>query len=279
MRRLDANTYKAEKSELCLRNYERYFSDAAERKVKLLEIGVRGGGSLLMWQDYFRRGTIVGLDLNPCEIQGATGRLHFYQGAQQDCALLDRIRREHAPDGFDIIIDDGSHIGALTRVSFWHLFDNHLKDGGVYAIEDWRTGYWNDWPDGIRYVGADGERSFMQRLVGAPEGHRSILQKVAGRLLTRQEKRRHFSRFPSHLYGMVGVIKELMDELGMDAITDPAHKAPGPHRYPRFRSMEATVGQVFIVKTSENDRQLMAAQQQAYWRSLGRAFPGNSAGT
>ena len=51
-------------------------------------------------------------------------------------------------DGFDIIIDDASHIGELTKATFWHLFDRHLKPGGLYAIEDWGTGYLDDFPDG-----------------------------------------------------------------------------------------------------------------------------------
>ena len=53
-----------------------------------------------------------------------------------------------APGGFDIIIDDASHIGELTKTTFWHLFDHHLKPGGLYAIEDWGTGYLDDFSDG-----------------------------------------------------------------------------------------------------------------------------------
>ena len=56
-----------------------------------------------------------------------------------------------APDGFDIIIDDASHIGELTKTSFWHLFDHHLKPGGLYAIEDWGTGYLDDFTDGRKF--------------------------------------------------------------------------------------------------------------------------------
>src|SRR5438309_8699047 len=52
---------------------------------------------------------------------------------------------ETAPEGFDVIIDDCSHIGELTRISFWHLFEHHLKPGGLYVIEDWSTGYWDSW--------------------------------------------------------------------------------------------------------------------------------------
>jgi hypothetical protein len=34
---------------------------------------------------------------------------------------LDRIAGERAPDCFDIIIDDASHIAEFTKISFWHL--------------------------------------------------------------------------------------------------------------------------------------------------------------
>ena len=61
------------------------------------------------------------------------------------------VARKTAPEGFDIIIDDASHFGDLTKIAFWHLFDNHLKPSGLYVIEDWGTGYWSDWTDGKTY--------------------------------------------------------------------------------------------------------------------------------
>ena len=61
---------------------------------------------------------------------------------------MSRVANETAPDGFDIIIDDASHIGEFTKRSFWYLFDHHLKPGGLYVIEDWLTGYVDNWPDG-----------------------------------------------------------------------------------------------------------------------------------
>ena len=95
----------------------------------------------MQWRDFFRNGQIIGLDLDPASVDDPTGRIVTYQGDQADLALLDRIARERAPGGFDIIIDDASHIAALTKISFWHLFDNHLKPGGFYVIEDWRVSY------------------------------------------------------------------------------------------------------------------------------------------
>ena len=131
-----------------LRNYVEHFEPLIEKEIKLLELGVLRGGSLLLWRDYFPKGHIVGLDLSPVQVEDLSGRVHVYQGKQQDKQLLDKIAAEVAPEGFDIIIDDCSHIGSLSRISFWHLFENHLKSGGFYVIEDWGTGYWNGWADG-----------------------------------------------------------------------------------------------------------------------------------
>ena len=103
----------------------------------------------------------------------------MFAGDQADTALLSRIAAEVAPEGFDLIIDDCSHIGALTKTSFWHLFDRHLKPGAIYVIEDWATGYWDWWPDG-RIPVAEPDAAL---------------------------------RMPNHDAGMVGFIKQLIDEL------------------------------------------------------------------
>ena len=126
-----------------IENYERHFGHLRNMPVQLLELGVWHGGSLLMWQEYFATGLVVGLDLQPNPLKEMPERVRFYQGSQDDGILLGHVARECAPDGFDIIIDDASHIGTLARTSFHNLFEKHLKSGGIYVIEDWGTGYWN----------------------------------------------------------------------------------------------------------------------------------------
>ena len=203
-KKLDAADYDTDKSKDYLRNYTNFFSHLIGKPIKLLELGILSGGSLLLWRDFFKKGIIVGLDKNPIEIEDTTGRIKVYQGLQQDKQLLDCIGNEIAPEGFDIIIDDASHLGALTRISFWHLFDNHLRSGGIYVIEDWGTGYWGSWPDGEKYKG------------------------------------------PTHMSGMVGFIKELVDECGAGDITHS--KGIPPHRISKFEKMQIFHGQVMIIK-------------------------------
>ncbi|MGH9971127.1 MAG: class I SAM-dependent methyltransferase [Pyrinomonadaceae bacterium] len=235
-----------------LRNYEENFKDLVNKDVRLLQLGIRKGGSLQLWREYFRTGLIVGLDLEPVTIHDESGRIRVYQGAQQDTNLLDRIARETAPEGFDTIIDDCSHIGVLSRVSFWHLFDNHLKSGGIYVIEDWGTGYWGDWVDGVEYrAGSKGYSHYLYRLM------RGLARLQRNRLLSRLPLvRGSLSRikaavvglqYHSHEYGMVGFIKELMDELGMADITHAEHSS-FPHRLSKFRQIKMYPSHLFVTK-------------------------------
>jgi hypothetical protein len=108
------------------------------KRLKLLEIGLLNGSSLLAWRAYFPRASIVGIDilLKP---EMARGRVRVYQGDQGSAADLDRVCANEAP--FDIVIDDGSHLSRHQLFSFYHLFP-HLKDGGIYVIEDVQTSYW-----------------------------------------------------------------------------------------------------------------------------------------
>jgi hypothetical protein len=284
---LRAYEYRAEKHQLYLNNYRRHFGYAAKQHIKLLELGIYRGGSLLLWRDYFQNGKIVGLDLEHVEIDDPTGRISVYQGDQRDLALLDRIAAECGPDGFDIIIDDASHIAEFTKISFWHLFDNHLKPGGSYVIEDWRVGYSESWPDGAKYRWPNPTQARPRRLSpplpdpkipSHNDGMVSLAKQLVNALgvdaITNPARRlyhkfnanpgrlyywlKYKSHFPSHDYGMVGLVKQLMDELGMDAITDPARNGVPPQRFPRFQRMEVCPGQVFIVKATETDRHLLA---------------------
>jgi hypothetical protein len=252
---LNASSYDTDKAQHAhyLEHYEEYFRPFVGKPIKLLELGVYKGGSLLLWRDYFEAGLIVGLDLNAVNVKDDTGRIRIYQGEQQDTALLDRIAQENAPDGFDIIIDDCSHIGELTRISFWHLFDNHLRPGGLYVIEDWSTGYWDDFFDGAGFTSQPKVkfspamfrlRSRIARAQRMTLAHRlpMISRGLVGlkRLLNRRQ-------FRDHPYGLVGFIKELVDECGMADVTHP-ERGRGNFRQSKFKEMKIVPGQVFIVK-------------------------------
>jgi len=234
-----------------LENYEASFQALRHEKVKLLELGIRHGGSLLLWRDYFENGVIAGLDVNPVAIEDdGGGRVHTFQGLQQDTELLDRLASQVAPEGFDIIIDDCSHIGVLTRESFWHLFENHLKSGGLFVIEDWGTGYWDHWIDGVGYK--HGKKNFNRTVYKITRGLARLQQtSTLSRLpLTRSflrfvKARVAGSEFHSHDFGMVGFVKELIDELGA---ADIATNSRSPMTTSKFREVRIYPSHLFITK-------------------------------
>ena len=132
--------------------YEDYLRARRGRRFTLLELGVRHGVSLRMWNAYFRRASVIGLDVDP----GAADRapdFQVYVGSQDDADLLRRIADEHP--SLEIVVDDASHMNPLTFASFETLFPR-LPSGGLYIIEDLAPGaYGPDWP-GAEAANVDG---------------------------------------------------------------------------------------------------------------------------
>ena len=216
-----------------LERYDPILEPWVDKEVKLLEIGIYKGGSLRLWRDYFPLGTIAGIDIRTPENGTLGERIRLFKANQGDTQTLTKIANEIAPEGFDIIIDDGSHIGALTRTTFWHLFDNHLKSSGLYVIEDWGTGYWEDWPDGQAF--ASRERT-LTNMWSALLGKLSFARKIPLSI-----------RSNNHGYGMVGFIKELVDEQGAADLTRKRLQGT-PTRQSKFESMVIMPSLVFVKK-------------------------------
>lgn len=180
--------------------YEQYLAPLRESPIKLLELGVFSGESLWTWASYFKNATVVGIDHidKGVNLEGHANAI-FEQMDQSNQAALEQLCQKHAPDGFDVIIDDASHIGWLSQRSFEILFPR-LKPSGFYIVEDWGTGYWPDWIDGDRYTAYQAIRNG---------------QNFPGRI-------------PSHDAGMVGFVKSLIDEVGA---ADIGMRTPGLKRH------------------------------------------------
>ena len=181
-----------------LPTYEQLMAPLRMRRCAILELGVYAGDSLEMWRDGFPRATVVGIDLVPPEIDLGP-RVHVLQGDQTDAQFMRDLRTAHAPGGFDVIIDDASHVGITTARSLQILFEEHLRPGGLYVIEDWGTGYLPDWHDG----------AVVAEPVAAATLDRSPVE--MGDLPAPIP-------LPSHDLGMVGVVKRLVDHVSRGTI-------------------------------------------------------------
>lgn len=105
-----------------------------KQNIKLLEIGVRWGGSLLMWKDFLPNAEIYGVDINPIDNKNVLccNRIHVFQFDAYDS---EQIAKNLGDLKFDIIIDDGSHRlqDQIQMINLWHT---RLENEGVLIIED-----------------------------------------------------------------------------------------------------------------------------------------------
>jgi cephalosporin hydroxylase len=120
--------------------YKSLFRHLKFKKIKLLELGVEWGGSLMFWSDFFLHpGTrMIGLDIKLPFGKTFPRRVTVAQCDQNDSVALKNIAEQYGP--FDIIIDDASHFAKETENSFNTLL-HYVKPGGYYIIEDWSVGY------------------------------------------------------------------------------------------------------------------------------------------
>lgn len=115
--------------------YESQF-EPRRKKARILEIGIKTGGSLLMWSRYFESYRIVGLDLSPtwsaprpfqAELESNPHiELRFGQDSTQPFKL---------EGNFDFVIDDGAHDLDTQWRTFLNCWDL-VAPGGTYYIED-----------------------------------------------------------------------------------------------------------------------------------------------
>jgi hypothetical protein len=116
--------------------YHDYFDNIRLESLKILELGVREGWSLKLWNEYFPNSLICGIDNNSeglCPKEFVEERIKFEIGSQDDSLFLNNIIHKYGQ--FDIIIDDASHISPLSIKSFEILYPT-LKSNGLYIIED-----------------------------------------------------------------------------------------------------------------------------------------------
>lgn len=128
------NTDKGGKHCYLQKYYQPTFSPLRESTRKLLEIGVYEGASIRLWREFFINSDIYALEI----LQKRAGmfndddKVHLTIGSS-----MDKKSYRNIPGDLDIVIDDGSHKPEDQYNTFRIAYD-HLKQGGVYVIEDVR---------------------------------------------------------------------------------------------------------------------------------------------
>ncbi len=131
--------YKTDKSDeyhAYLRKYEFFLEPYRVCEMNVLELGVFNGGSLNMWEKYFEKAYIYGVDINPdCK---------KYENVRRKVIICD-LSKEESYDGLKrlnpmVIVDDASHMWSHQIKAFCYLFPS-LTSGGIYIIEDLGTNF------------------------------------------------------------------------------------------------------------------------------------------
>lgn len=131
--------------------YDQLLGPYVGTDIKMLEIGVFKGGSLILWRNFFGdKAKIFGIDIDPACAAFDDEFAHVRIGSQDDAEFLKKVVDEMG--GVDVVLDDGSHLPVHQRASFEILFPL-LADGGLYMIEDMCTAYWPDYQGGLRAPG------------------------------------------------------------------------------------------------------------------------------
>lgn len=118
--------------------YARHLKHLRERPFVLLEVGVQNGYSLRVWEEYFPKASIYGIDKDPQTEGRGSDRSTVFIGSQDDETFLDRVlSKTGAPD---VVIDDGSHVVHHQKKTFSVVFPR-MSSEGIYIIEDLRTSY------------------------------------------------------------------------------------------------------------------------------------------
>jgi hypothetical protein len=132
--------------------YTALFTHLRHDPISLLEVGVgtmvsgaassmkgympdcyQPGASLRAWRDFFAKGSVHGMDIQP-DCLFTEERIATHHCNSTDAAHVGAWRQLTGLT-FDIIVDDGSHLGQhqlATLENLWPL----LKPGGYYVIED-----------------------------------------------------------------------------------------------------------------------------------------------
>ena len=131
-------------------HYGPWLAPLRHRPIRVLEIGVRGGTSMRLWNDYFTHpdARIVGMGIPPPAGVpfGAMGvpivgmpRVSVSYGSQANASFLQAFIAASEP--FDVIIDDASHVPQHGLFTLTRLFGRALVPGGRYILEDTHTYY------------------------------------------------------------------------------------------------------------------------------------------
>jgi hypothetical protein len=115
--------------------YGPLFHPLRHNQLNVLEIGVRWGGSILMWRDYFKNSQIYGLDqdFRDLRVNISDPRIHEVKANAYSSKATEYFEQKNIK--LDVIIDDGSH-NWFDQLYVLNEYKEILNPDGIICVED-----------------------------------------------------------------------------------------------------------------------------------------------
>tara|TARA_B100001250_G_scaffold413988_1_gene450103 strand:+ start:616 stop:1338 length:723 start_codon:yes stop_codon:yes gene_type:complete len=127
--------------------YDQNLQHLRNKEIKILEVGSYAGASASAFVKHFTKSSVYCFDINISKFIYYSDKIFVYgldiNNNKKVEKIIKEIKNKNSQDGFDIIIDDGSHYLSDILSTFKKLF-KHLKSKGFYIIEDFKyPNYYN----------------------------------------------------------------------------------------------------------------------------------------
>jgi hypothetical protein len=127
------------KSNIYFNIYDELFNKYRNKKITFVEIGVKWGGSLLMWKKFFGNDArIIGIDLYPETKKLEKHGLEIFIGDQSSDVFWKNFFSEVG--NIDVLLDDGGHTNENQILTVNNVINN-VNDNGLIVIEDTSVSY------------------------------------------------------------------------------------------------------------------------------------------
>jgi len=138
--------------------YEKNFKKFIDKKINILEIGSYAGASAAAFIKYFPNINIFCFDINISNFKYKSKNIHVFgidiNNEKKINKILKNIFLQFNFDGFDLVIDDGSHnlSDILHGLKF---FFQYVKNKGIYIIEDFKHPNYYTYNKNINHIFID----------------------------------------------------------------------------------------------------------------------------
>ena len=147
--------------------YDELFHKYRNKKITFVEIGVKWGGSLLMWKNFFGNDArIIGIDLYSETKKLEKHGFEIFIGDQSSDIFWKNFFSEVGK--IDILLDDGGHTNENQILTLNNVINN-VNDDGLIVVEDTSSNYSKNFFNPSKYSFINYSKFLIDDLYGKNE--------------------------------------------------------------------------------------------------------------